>query len=197
MLDVKLSRRSVLALAVAVGLVAAGAGAGTMELFSSTATSTGNTIQAGTLTLGPGISDSFLVNGNIAPTQSVSGSENISNTGSLNGNVSLSVSYVQSDNQYNTSNTHNMTAAQTAKQLDVTTLTYGGTSVLGNVNDSNGDGTISLYELKHSGNVQLGSLSAGSSKPFNVTLTMNQSAGNKYQNDGVNATFTFHLEQAS
>ncbi|GGM67132.1 putative ribosomally synthesized peptide with SipW-like signal peptide [Halarchaeum rubridurum] len=198
MADIQLTRRSVLVAVVAVGLVAAGAGAGTMALFSDQEQSANNTIQAGTLDLSMGESASFVADGdnmNLKPGASTGGDVTLSNTGSLDGTVALNVTYAESDNDESTDNTTDMNATETAKVLDVTELTYGGSPIMENVSDTDGDGTKTLYDLSQS-EVDVGALDATEEKDFNVTLTMQESAGNGYQNDGVDATFNFTVTQA-
>jgi len=200
MADIQLTRRSVLVAVVAVGLVAAGAGAGTMALFSDQEQSAGNTIQAGTIDLSTVESGSFVVdgsNGNLKPGASTGGDVELSNTGSLNGTVSLNVTYTENDASNSTDysgNANNTNANETAKMLNLTELQYDSSSIKDTVNDADGDGTKTLYDLAQS-EVDVGALDADADKDFDVTLTMNESAGNAYQNDGVDATFNFTVTQ--
>ncbi|WP_435180332.1 TasA family protein [Halorussus sp. AFM4] len=90
-----LSRRKVLGGLVTVGAASAATGAGTMALFSDSEQSTDNTIQAGTLDLTVGGSNSSTLNvSNIAPGDSGRTAIQVNNAGSLGGSLDVNVSDV-------------------------------------------------------------------------------------------------------
>ena len=97
---IELNRRRVLSGLGVIGLASAGAGAGTMALFSDTETSSGNTVQAGTLDLTPDSSGSQTLTiidspdgsqsgSGIEPGDSGSGSVEVTNSGSLDGYLDI------------------------------------------------------------------------------------------------------------
>lgn len=90
----RLTRRRVLAGAASMGLAGAGVGAGTMALLSDTESSSGNSIQAGTidLTLNGGDADvQFVSQTGIAPGDSGQATVQVANAGSLTGYVDVEV----------------------------------------------------------------------------------------------------------
>ncbi|GAB7093606.1 hypothetical protein JCM30237_07580 [Halolamina litorea] len=92
---IELNRRRVLAGLGTIGVASAGAGAGTMALFSDTESSSGNTVQAGTLdlTLGNGGSAPLSAS-NVAPGDSGTSVLQVNNEGSINGSLDVNVANV-------------------------------------------------------------------------------------------------------
>lgn len=185
-----------------IGLAAAAAGAGTMALFSDTESSSGNTVQAGTIDLGPDNPGTLMQSGdNLAPTQETTGTVTLTSDGSLSGSLDVAVDYTESDGSGSTDVATDVSAENYAKSLTVTELKYGGNSLLGTsaVSDTNGDGVVTLYELANqeveTDGDDIDDLSdPGSGTDFTVTLRL-QNVGNDYQNDGVDVTYTFTLNQ--
>jgi len=96
--SIELNRRRVLGALGTVGVASAGAGAGTFALFSDTESSTGNSVQAGTLDLananGNALSDTANLDANdIAPGNGGSWYLGLQNTGSISGDLSLDLSF--------------------------------------------------------------------------------------------------------
>jgi hypothetical protein len=79
--------------------------------------------------------------------------------------------------------------------IAVTTLDYGGSSLLGTVSDSNVNGYIDIYDLKNAHLTGLSGLDAGASKSFDISIQLISTTGNDFQNDGINITMTFTLKQ--
>ncbi|WP_277555482.1 TasA family protein [Halobaculum limi] len=92
---IELNRRRVLGALGTVGVASAGAGAGTFALFSDTETSSGNSVQAGTLdlTLGNGGS-ATLTASEVAPGDSGVSALQVNNDGNLDGSLDVNVSNV-------------------------------------------------------------------------------------------------------
>lgn len=93
--SIELNRRRVLGALGTVGVASAGAGAGTFALFSDTESSTGNSVQAGTLdlTLGNGGSATLSAS-NVAPGDSGSDVLQVNNDGNIDGSLDVNVSNV-------------------------------------------------------------------------------------------------------
>ena len=94
---IELNRRRVLGALGVVGAASAGAGAGTFALFSDTETSSGNSVQAGTLdlTLGNGGS-ATLTASDVAPGDSSTSMVKVNNVGTIDGSLDVNVSNVTS-----------------------------------------------------------------------------------------------------
>ena len=93
--SIELNRRRVLGALGTVGVASAGAGAGTFALFSDTESSTGNSVQAGTLdlTLSNGGS-ATLTASDVAPGDSGTSVLQLNNDGNLDGSLDVNVSNV-------------------------------------------------------------------------------------------------------
>lgn len=95
---IELNRRRVLAGLGTIGVASAGAGAGTFALFSDTETSSGNTVQAGTLDLSDGVSsESFSVgtgSDGLKPGDKGEAYFGLTNDGTLDGSLDFTVSNV-------------------------------------------------------------------------------------------------------
>lgn len=145
----QLTRRRVLGGSIVLGLTAAGAGAGTFALFSDTETSSGNTIQAGTLDLGLGVTSGSFDSGNLKPTESISGSFELTESGTITGNhveLKFSVNTTEAGAS-NDGDTAPSSAAGMEELFQVTTLDYGSTDLLGSVSDANGNGIVDLNDV--------------------------------------------------
>lgn len=97
---IELNRRRVLSGLGVIGIASAGAGAGTMALFSDSETSSGNTVQAGTLDLNDGVSStSFSIgtgSSGLKPGDKGTAYFPLTNNGSLNGSLDVGISNVSS-----------------------------------------------------------------------------------------------------
>lgn len=194
---IELTRRRILGSIATVGVASASAGAGTMAYFSDTETSSGNTVEAGTLELSFGNGGSFDMSSTLVPGQSVVGSVTLVNNGTITGSVDVSANYTENDAS---ANAPDMTADEVAQVLNVLTLDYDGVSQLGQVVDVDGDGNKTVYELANSdvesgGDDVVNLADPGGGKTFTVEIELDSSVGNDYQYDGVDITFTFDLNQ--
>ncbi len=138
--------KKILGLAVAVLLFTGMAGIGTWAYFGDTESSTANVFTAGTLDLktndADGVTQTLLAT-NMKPGVTVGPTLiTLKNTGSVDAaSLDLSFSYVNADTSPNPTP---MTADQTAAMIEVTTLTYGGPSILGSVVDSQPNGWVDI-----------------------------------------------------
>lgn len=193
---ITLSRRRVLGGLATIGGASAAAGAGTVAYFSDSESSSGNTVQAGTLELGFDGTNSFSFSAALAPTQSTIDRVTLVNDGSISGSLDVDVSYSESDGA---SNDTDVTADQVAQNLNVLTLDYDDTSLLGGQNLPS-DPT--LYELAHNDQAEPGTNNdlvnladpTSNGTDFTVELEL-ADVGNDFQSDGVAITFDFDLNQ--
>jgi len=190
----RLTRRRLLAGVATAGVAGAAAGAGTMALFSDTETSTNNGVNAGTLDLSLSGAGSFNFRAALAPTQSTTGTITLANSGSIDGSVDVDVRYAENDAS---GNGQDVSAAQIASNLTVTTLTYGGTDLTAQVgaqptlaalasNDQTGGETT--------GNDLVDLQDPGSGRDFEMELELGNVA-NQFQSDGITITVDFYLNQ--
>ena len=192
--------KKILGLTIVAMLLIGMTGIGTWAYFSDTETSTGNQLTAGTLDLttndANGVTQTLLAT-NMAPGDTV-GPETITlkNTGSVAASsLDLAFSYVESDGG---TNPVNMTADETAAMLEVTTLNYGGSSILGSVSDSQTipNGYIDIEDLKNADLSGLDGIDAApASKDFEIAVQLIAETGNDFQADGITVTMTFTLNQ--
>ncbi|ACV11489.1 hypothetical protein Huta_1313 [Halorhabdus utahensis DSM 12940] len=192
----KVTRRRLLGGLVTVGAASAAAGAGTMALFSDTESSTGNTVQAGTLNLSFDSGGSFAFSGNLKPNETTTKSVTLVSDGSLSGSLDVDVDYTEDDG--NTGN-HDKTAQEFAQNLEVQTLDYDNTDLTGRID---GGSPPTLFDLKYndqtSGEATPNDLTdlpdPGDGTTFTVGFKL-KDVKNKFQGDGVAVTFDFHLNQ--
>ena len=160
-------------------------------------TSSGNSFVSGTLDLTindtGGVTQTLYATG-MSPGATVGPSSiTLKNTSTVNGaTLDIVFSYTESDGS---PNVVNMTAVEVAAMIQVTTLDYGGSSLLGSVSDSNINGYIDIYDLKNAHLTGLSGLDAGASKSFDISVQLRNTTGSDFQADGINMTMTFILEQ--
>lgn len=201
---------SVLAIGVALMMGAAGG----LAYFHDTESSTNNSFQAGTLDLTPDTIGTIAACSPAAPGDSSSTTVTLKNEGSLSADhLEINVTYSEVDRSDSTDYTTDKTATETAKAIKVTTLSYGGNSLLytgsdtadsddsgDKVDDVNGNGIIDLDDLKRQSGegTELDGLDDPGSggKDFVIELTLTN-VGNDFQNDGVSIDYTFDLNQVS
>ncbi|NHN61155.1 MULTISPECIES: TasA family protein [Halorussus] len=222
--SVSLTRRRLLGGLVAIGGAGAASGAGTFAYFSDTESSTGNTIDAGTLDLtvsdsgadfSDGVSGTWTIS-NAKPGDSVLGDLTLRNEGSLSSDhVEISFAVDESEaggsTGANEADTMPSSAEGMAEQFEVTVFTYNGTNVLQNLSDANGNGIVDIGDVV-SGNDgaldDLTSLPSDSQATESMMLEFrwahdsefdNSVSGtnNDYQGDEFDLTVTFALHQDS
>lgn len=195
--SVRVSRRRVLGGLAAIGAASAATGAGTVAYFTDSESSTGNTIEAGTIELSFGGSETFTFSTELAPTQDTSDSVTLVNGGSVSGSVDIDVSYSESDASGAPS--PDMSATEVAQNLEVTSLTYGGNDISGQISGASLPTLDDLANNQHDGsettqNDLINLADPGSGRDFAITLRL-KNVGNDFQGDGVSVNFTFHLNQ--
>ena len=134
--------RTMVSLIVATSFVIGAAGIASWAFFTDTEESTDNQLIAGTLDLKTDDADGVtqtLYATNMAPGDTVGPATiQLNNAGTIDGStLDIAFSYVESDGG---SNTVDMTADEMAAMMEVTTLSYDGSSLLGSVNDGNTNG---------------------------------------------------------
>ena len=192
--------KKILGMIVAMSLFTGMAGIGTWAYFSDTETSQGNTLAAGTLDLKTGgtdgVSQTLSATG-MAPGDTV-GPETIvlNNTGSVAGSsLDLSLSYVETDSSPNPTN---ISADNTAAQIEVITLNYGGSSILGTVPDSQsqgGNGWVDIEDLVNADLSGQTGIGASANKVFEIAVSLRADTSGDYQADGITVTMNFLLNQ--
>jgi len=173
------------------------AGIGTWAYFSDTETSTANTFSAGTLDLKTddidGVSQTLLAT-NMAPGDTV-GPETITlkNAGSVAGSsLDLSFSYVENDDSANPAD---MSADASAAMIELTTLNYDGSSLLGSVSDNNSNSYKDVEDLKNADLSGQSGIAASASKDFEIAVELKSTTDTAFQADGITVRMTFTLNQ--
>jgi len=173
------------------------AGIGAWAYFLDTESSAENQFSAGTLDLktndADGVTQTLFIT-SMKPGDTV-GPEtiNLNNAGTLDGStLDIAFSYVESDGS---PNLVDKSADDTAALMEVTTLIYGGSSLLGNVNDTNSNGYKDIEDLKNADLSGQSGLNAEATKGFEIAVRLQESMGNDFQTDGITVTITFTLNQ--
>jgi len=173
------------------------AGIGAWAYFLDTESSAENQFSAGTLDLktndADGVTQTLFIT-SMKPGDTV-GPEtiNLNNAGTLDGStLDIAFSYVESDGS---PNLVDKSADDTAALMEVTTLIYGGSSLMGNVNDTNSNGYKDIEDLKNADLSGQSGLNAEATKGFKIAVRLKESMGNDFQTDGITVTITFTLNQ--
>jgi predicted ribosomally synthesized peptide with SipW-like signal peptide len=178
-------------------VVVGAAGIATWTLFTDTEESTDNQLIAGTLDLKTDDADGVtqtLYATDMAPGDAVGPATIVlSNSGSIDGStLDISFSYVENNG---TPNLVDMTADETAAMIEVTTLSYDGSSLLGSVSDGNSNGWVDVEDLSNADLSGQAGITTTTPKNFVITVQLRSDAGNDYQADGITMTMTFVLNQ--
>jgi len=88
-----------------------------------------------------------------------------------------------------------MTADATAAMVEITTLNYGGSSILGSVTDMNANSYKDIYDLKNDDLSGQSGINASATKDFEIAVQLRTETGNDFQADGITVTMTFTLNQ--
>ena len=193
--DIELSRRRVLGGLAAVGLGSAAAGAGTMAAFSDSESSTGNSVQAGTLDLtldGASQTVTFLDTTGVKPGDTGSGSVELGNTGSVSGTVTVTVDAIRSTENGYYGKENGQDGSQNDGELDEflsTTATVGSQTAWSNTR---------VVDLNVGQEYTTGAtIGPNSTKTFTLDWQFVDEQGvNLAQSDGVELDLTFRLEQS-
>ena len=188
--------KKILGLTIAFMLLIGMGGIGTWAYFQDTETSTGNVLAAGTLDLKTDNVDGVtqtLYASNLKPGDIVSGSITLKNIGTVAGStLDLAFSYLGSDSSPNPAP---MSADATAAVIEVTTLDYGGSSLLGSVSDGNSNLYIDIQDLKNADLTGQTGIDASGTRAFAITVQLRGDTSNDFQSDGITITITFTLNQ--
>ncbi len=188
--------KRILGLTIALMLLISMGGIGTWAYFQDTEASTGNVFAAGTLDLKTNDADGVtqtLYASNLKPGNSVSGSITLKNSGSVAGStLDLAFSYLESDNSFNSVN---ISADATAAQVELTALSYGGSSLLSSVSDTNVNGYQDVEDLKNANLTAQSGLNPSATADFSITVQLRGDTADNFQSDGINITINFTLNQ--
>jgi len=189
--------KRIIGLTIAIMLSLGMSGIGTWAYFSDVETSTGNQLAAGTLDLKTddvdGVTQTLFAT-KMAPGDTKA-SENITlkNSGSLAGTtLDLVFSYVENDSSPNPVDRN---ADDTAANIEVTALNYGGSSLLSSISDNNTNGYKDVEDLKNEDLSGQSGIDPSASKDFGITAKLREETGNDFQADGIDITMTFTLNQ--
>ena len=189
--------KKILGLTIAFMLLIGMGGIGTWAYFQDTETSTGNVFAAGTLDLKTDDVDGVmqtLYASNLKPGNNVSGSITLKNSGSVAGSsLDLVFSYVESDNSFNLVNKSDN---EVAAQMELTALSYGGSSLLTSVNENyNGNGYKDIEDLKNADLTGQTGIDPSLTENFSIEVQLRGDTAGDFQSDGINITITFTLNQ--
>ncbi|MDG5776653.1 TasA family protein [Haloarculaceae archaeon H-GB2-1] len=190
---VTITRRGLLAAVATVGTASAGAGAGTFALFSDEETSSGNTLQAGTLDLhldGGNQNVTLLDEGAMQPGESAQSSVQLANTGSLSAKPLVEVTAVQSTENGFYGKEQGQDPSGTDGELDEhleVRATIGSTTVWSRQTVANLT-TGTPYDPGTT-------LGSGGSKQFTLEWWLPADTSELAQSDGVELDLAFRLEQ--
>ncbi len=189
--------KKIIGISLAVLILSGMMGISTWAYFSDFETAPDNVLAAGTLDLktndADGISQTLFAT-NLRPGSEI-GPETIflKNAGSINASsIEFVFSLIEADADRNPVN---ISAVDTAGQIEVTTLTYNGTDILGNISDSNGNGYKDIDDLAHTSMTGYAGIGAGSVNPFTIGIKLKDSTPGTFQGDGIEITMTFILSQ--
>jgi spore coat-associated protein N len=189
--------KRIIGLAISLAILIGVVGIGTYARFSDNEISSGNQFKGGTLDLktnnNNGVSQTFYAlvfqPGEVKGPQTIE----LMNTGTVDGaTLNIAFSYLESDGS---PNTVNMTATQTASIIEVTGLNYTGSSLLNSISDANSNGYKDVQDLKNTSFNGLSGISAGGTKNFDMTIRLRSDTPADYQDDGIEITMTFTLNQ--
>lgn len=184
----ELNRRRVLAGIGVIGAASAGAGAGTMALFSDTESSSGNTVQAGTLDLKVAGQNPLTANeafGPFAPGDSKSYNVPLKNVGTIQGVLDFRLSGTNSEGDNPESEPETQTDGDLGDHLMVTIEVGGSQKAYGTFNEVTG-----TYP-------DVATIAGGDSTNMKITMTLPEGTGNEVQGDVITADITFYLNQTA
>ncbi len=208
--------KKILGLAIAAIAVIAVAGVSTWAYFSDTETSTNNIFAAGTLDLKTsndavnytdGVTATWGSGNNpVAPGYSSSGTVTLKNLGNIAADhIEMKFTDVVVNNVSYNSTDLGPDIADMSSVMQVTALSYGGTSILASeiaaldpiANGGNGDGILELNELngKTISSTTIPGTNGNTPQALSMTVAIPGSVGNGIQGDVVTLTVTFGLFQ--
>ena len=189
--------KKIFGLGLILMLVVGITGVATYAYFTDNANSSGNSFVSGTVDLKTdnldGVTQTLYATG-MSPGATVGPSTiTLKNVGTVNGtNLDIVFSYTESDGN---PNIVDKTADEVAAMIEVVTLDYGGSSLLGSIGAFNGNGYKDVYGLKSSTFTGLSGINASTTKNFDISVRLRSETGSDFQADGINMTMTFMLRQ--
>ena len=190
--------KKIVGISLAVLILSGMTGIGTWAYFSDFESASGNVLAAGTLDLKTndtdGESQQFFGTQKMKP-GFIIGPEYVvlKNAGSLDAaTLDIDLTYVENDHP---KNPVNKSADETAANIAVTTLNYGGASILSLIPDLNADGIKDLYEMKNASLNTLAGIDSQSTKTFEMAVQCAANTTKQFQGDGITITINFTLNQ--
>ena len=171
-----------------IGVVSVSAGAGTWAYFSDTESDLGNTFTAATL---DAVMTGAFVFDKVAP--GVTKTETITVTN--NGNIAANSVFLELDvtDSEPTGDTEPEAVAEDgtdvydiSKQIEITAMTYDGTSIIGLYTNGNGNGYLDLDDLNTDGKTEINGanpLAASASVDIVIEMKLHADTDNEYQGD--------------
>ena len=92
-------------------------------------------------------------------------------------------------------NSVDKSANDTAAMMEVTTLDYGGSSLLSSVSDANVNGYKDIEDLKNEDLSGQSGINASATENFEIAIKLRSETGDDFQADGITLTMTFTLNQ--
>jgi predicted ribosomally synthesized peptide with SipW-like signal peptide len=171
--------------------------AGTWALFSDNEASMDDQTVSGTLDLktddADGVSQTLYATDLMLGETIGPGTIQLKNAGSVAGStLDIAFSYVETDISPNSVNEN---ADDTAGTLEVITLSYNGSSLLGSVSDSNTNGYIDVYDLANADLTGQSGINPSATKDFRIAIQLRSDTSQDFHADGVTVTMTFILDQ--
>lgn len=171
--------------------------AGTLAFFSDDEASTDDQTVSGTLDLktddADGVSQTLYATDLKLGDTVGPGTIVLKNAGSVAGaTLDMAFSYVETDGSPNWINKN---ADDTAGMMEVTTLSYDGSSLLSSVSDVNVNGYKDIYDLANADLTGQSGLNASATKNFQIAIQLRSDTGNDFHADGITVTMTFILNQ--
>jgi len=188
--------KKIVGLTIAILLLASLFAISTWTFFVDTEAATSQLV-AGTLDLKTndtdGVSQTLLAS-SLKPGDTVGPTTiQLKNSGTVSGStLNLTFSYIESDGS---PNAINMSTDDTAATMEVTAVSYGGSSLLGSVNDNNGNGYTDMYDLKNASLSGLSGIAAAATKDFQIAVQLRSAINVDFKADGIILTMTFTLNQ--
>lgn len=189
--------KKIAGLTIAALLVSGMMTIGAWAYFSDVETASGNVMMAGTLDLKTNDADGVnqtLFATNMRPGETI-GPEYIvlKNSGTIAA-TSLAMAFVYLENDSG-ANPVDKTANQTAAMIELITLNYSGSSILGSVIDTNVNGYKDIQDLMDTTFSGLTGIGAGSTQEFEIVIKPRSSTPKEFQADGITITMNFTLNQ--
>jgi spore coat-associated protein N len=189
--------KKIVGLSLALILIIGMMSAATYAFFVDTETSSANQLVAGTLDLKTnnvdGVSQTLYATAMAPGDTAVSSVLILENNGTTDGGtIDIVFSYKESDGN---PNSVDKTADEVAAVMEITSIHYASSSLLGEIDDINSNGYPDVEDLKNTDLTGLSGITAASTQNFDISVTLRSDTGNDFQADGIDVTMTFTLKQ--